>query len=354
MQIDLQFFRRIYSFLLRFYPRRYREEYGEELQAVFLLSLEDSMKIGNLEVFRVIFLELIGLPHAILHEHLRERRRSKMTEKFASRLDFAPSSRKEILAALAPFLLFGALPTLLGYFRVADFVPLWLDIGFGIILWLFGLSLILVGFAKRFPRWFMPYIGAPMPFFSLLLFIQVMEKWQSVWWYRLPWFFSAFIQEGLLWMGLALIVVLLLVGARLVPKSRPFHQRLREDWTLLSFILYGATPLALVFTLNEYKNEEPYMFLALLILAAGGWLYLRNDGPWNRFFCLQGGLWLSMFVAAIGKAVLVESSFPGVVDDSWQIEFMSTIITGMWLALFMLSSSLLNWLPRTDDSTRKV
>jgi hypothetical protein len=354
MQIDLQFFYRAYLFLLRFYPRRYQEEYGEELQAVFLLSLQGAMKIGKLEVLRVTFLELISLPLAILTEHLRERRSSKMTENFSSRLDFAPGSRNEVLAALAPFLLFGALPTLLGYFRVADLVPLWLDIGFGNVLWLFGLSLILIGFVKRFPRWFMPYIGAPMPFFSLLLFIQLMEKWQGVWWYRLPWFLNIFIQEGLLWMGMVFMLVMLFVAARLVPKYRPFHQRLREDWTLLAFILYGATPLALVFTLDDYKNEEPYMFLALLILAAGGWLYLRSAEPWHRFFCLQGGMWLSMLVAAIGKAVLVESSFPGVPDDSWQIEFMSTIITGMWLALFMLSSSMLRWLPRTGNLIRKA
>jgi hypothetical protein len=354
MSVDLQFICRLYSLLLRLYPRRYREEYAEELQAVFRLSLRDALRSGKMEVLRAAFLELISLPRAILTEHLRERRRSKMTKKFSSRLDFAAGSRNEVLAALAPFLLFGALPTLLGYFRVANFVPLWLDIGFGIVLWLFGLSLILIGFVKRFPRWFMPYIGVPMPFFSLLLFNLLMEKWQGVWWYRLPWFLSVLIQEGLLWMGFVLIVVLLLVAARLIPKSQPFYQRLREDWTLLSFILYGATPLALVFTLNEYKNEEPYMFLALLSLAAGGWLYLRSDEPWNRFFCLQGGMWLSMLVAAVGKAVLVESSFPGVLDDSWQIEFMSTIITGLWLALFMLSSSMLNWSPRTEKLIHKA
>jgi hypothetical protein len=276
-----------------------------------------------------------------------------MIVRFASHLDFTPGSRRETWAALAPFLLFGALPTLLGYLRVEDFVPLWLDIGFGIVLWLFGLSLILIGFVQHFPRWFMPYIGVPMPFFSLLLFNQLMEAWQGVWWYKLPWLLSIFIQEGLLWMGLVILLLLLLVAARLIPKSRLFHKRLREDWTLLSFILYGATPLALVFTLNEYKNDEPYMFLALLILAAGGWLYLRNNEPWKRWFCLQGGLWFSMLVAAVGKAVLVESSFPGALDDSWQIEFMSTIITSLWLALFMLSSSMLNWLPRTGDPIRK-
>lgn len=146
------------------------------------------------------------------------------------------------------------------------------------------------------------------------------------------------------------MLVLLLVATKLVPKSRPFHNRLRNDWTLIAFILYGVTPLALLFTLNEYKNQEPYMFLALLILAAGAWLYLRSDEPWNRFFRLQGAMWLSMLVAAIGKAVLVESSFPGVLDDSWQTEFMSTVVTWMWLALIMFIPPAINLLPRPNNS----
>jgi hypothetical protein len=275
-----------------------------------------------------------------------------MTEKFASRFDSVLGMRSEIWAALAPFLLFGALPTLFGYFHVSDLVPLWLDIAFVIMLWSFGLSLILIGFAKRFPRWFMPYIGLPMPVVCLLLFNSLIERWQGVWWYRLPWFLREFMQQGLLWVGLFLLVILLLVSTRLIPKSYPFHQRLREDWTLLAFIIYGTMPLALVFVLNEYKNEEPYLFLALLILAAGAWLYLRSDEPWNRFFCLQGAMWLSMLIAAIGKAVLVESSFPGVVDDSWQIEFMSTIVTWMWLAMIMLIPPALNLLPRPNSSAQ--
>ena len=61
-------------------------------------------------------------------------------------------------------------------------------------------------------------------------------------------------------------------------------------------------------------------------------------------------MWLSMLIAAIGKAVLVESSFTGVVDDSWQIEFMSTIVTQMWLAMILLIPPVLNLLPRPNSS----
>ena len=350
LRCDMKFIRRVYGSFLSLFPRNYREEYGEELQIVFELSLEEAATQGGFELERLILRELISLPKAIILEHLRQRRMSKVTGNFASRFDFAPGTRCEVWAALAPFLLFGAQPTLLGYFRVSDLIPLWLDIIFVIILWSFGLSLILIGFAKRFPRWFMPYIGVPMPIISLVLFNSLMEKWEGVWWYRLPWFLSAFIQQGLLWMGLFFLVVLLLVSTRLIPGSRPFHQRLRNDWTLLSFIIYGTMPLVLLITYNEYKNVEPFMFLSLVILAAGGWLYLQSYESLKRFMYLYVGAALSMLVVAIGKAVLLDTSFPSAAGGTWQIEFMSTLITWVWLAMIMLIPPALHVLLHPQDS----
>jgi len=344
----MQFICRLYGLFLKLFPRTYREEYSDELQAVFNLSLDDAHNIGGLELALTILREFSSLPGAILHEHLRERRRRKMDKTLASRFDFAPGSWTEAFAALAPFLLFGALPTLLSYFHIMDDAPLWLDIAWVVIFWGFGLGLLLFGFVKRFPRWFMPYIGVPMPILCLVLFNGLMEKWQGVWWYRLPWLLSAFIQTGLLWMGLIFIVILLLVATRFIPKSRPFHQRLMDDWTLLSFIIYGAIPLVLVFTYDEYKNEEPFMFLSLVSLAIGGWLYLRNDEPLKRFLYLYGGMALSMLVAAVGKALLVESSFPFVSDSDWKIEFMSTLVTWLWLALIILIAPALKLFQRPD------
>jgi len=345
----MQFLRKFHRSLLNLYPDNYREEYGEELHAVFNLSLDDALNGGRMEFAETISREFLSLPNAIIHEHLRERRKSSMNKTFASRFDFVPGTRSEIWAALAPFVLFGALPTLLGYFRVLDSVPLWLYIVSVLVFWSLGLFLLLIGFAKRFPRWFMPYIGLPIPIISLFLWIGVIEPRFE----RLPnfssWFVSEFVIQGLLWGVMFLLVILLLVSARYVPKSRHFYQRLREDWTLLAFIIYGTIPFALFYTLNEYKNEEPYMILALLILAAGGWLYLRSEGPVKRYLYLHVGMFLSMLVAAIGKAVLAESSFPGGGGTSLS-EFMYTLVTWMWLALIMLIPLALNLLPRSKGA----
>ena len=48
--------------------------------------------------------------------------------------------------------------------------------------------------------------------------------------------------------------------------------------------------------------------LIFLILAAGGWLYLRNDVPWKKFLILIGGQTLSLFSAAVGQVVLYNYS----------------------------------------------
>ena len=141
-RVDMWLLRSIYGLLLTLYPREYLGEYGNELQTVFNLSLDDAT--GRLEVIMVFTHELAGLPKAIIYAHLRERRKT-MTGKFASRFDFVPGSRNETLAALAPFLLFGAVPVVLGYLDTRGFLPGWFAIIFVLIFWSSGIGLLIIG-----------------------------------------------------------------------------------------------------------------------------------------------------------------------------------------------------------------
>ena len=68
----MQFLRRLYGLLLNLFPRTYREEYGDELQAVFNLSLADAARRNGLEFATALLQELISLPKAILYQHLRK------------------------------------------------------------------------------------------------------------------------------------------------------------------------------------------------------------------------------------------------------------------------------------------
>ena len=81
MKNSLPFIRWFYSLLLNLFPRKYRHEFGEELQAVFVLSIADAAKAGSKEIVKVLLRELVSFPQAVLFEHLRERRKTGMTKK---------------------------------------------------------------------------------------------------------------------------------------------------------------------------------------------------------------------------------------------------------------------------------
>jgi hypothetical protein len=324
-----------YGLVLKLFPIAYREEYGDELLSVFNLSMNDAM--GKGQVVKVFLRELIGLPQAVVLEHLRERRKKKMAGKFASRFDFEPGSRNEMLAALAPFLLFGAVPVLFSYLDTRGIIPQWFAITFVILFWFLGLGLFVIGFKHQVPRWFMPYLGLPLPVVSILLFNWLPEfpaLFRRL--YDISWFSGAFVFGGLILMGVPFSVILLVLITRIIPKFAPFYQRLREDWAVVCFLLYGCIPFILVMLFEEFKGEEPYMFLGLLVLAAGAWLYLKSDTDWKKFMSLFGSMTLSMLITMAGQAVLYDSSFPATSFPVWTTT-MSTVIAWIWLTLFMLS-----------------
>lgn len=354
MKSYLQFMQRFYSFLLNLYPEAYREEYGKELQAVFNLSIEDATKMGRIETVRVFLEELASLPGAVLFEHLRHRRRSKMTREFNSRFDFAPRSRKEILAAVAPFLLFGAVPILVGLSGRSNARPYFLEEMLTICMLASVISLLAVGFFRSVPRWFMPYLGLPLPILSLYIFNSLVDEWGG---FSLPYlssrFLRGFVQDGLLWGLLIPLILLLVMFTAIIPRFRPSYRRLRNDWTLLCFILYGAAPVMALVWFEGYKNYGPFVVLMFLILAAGGWLYLRNDVPWKKFLILIGGMTLSMFTAAVGQAVLYESSQYNsprpYTNLPWWNTVDQTVIAWMWLVLIMFLPLAINLLPRSKN-----
>ena len=68
----MEFIRKFHRLFLNLYPKWYWEEYGDELQTVFNLLLEEAARQGGLELTRAVLQEFISLPKAIIHEHLRK------------------------------------------------------------------------------------------------------------------------------------------------------------------------------------------------------------------------------------------------------------------------------------------
>lgn len=333
--------RGLYSLLLHLFPKAYREEYGDELKDVFNSSLDDAIKIGWLEAAIVISRELIGLPKAILYEYLRERRNAMMNRRFDSYFDFASGSWKEFLTALLPFFLVGGAMPLLNYFvnYLYSIGRNSYTLGTVVTLALFGLFLVLfaVGVKKGMPRWSLPYLGFLLAILSLYVFSAVFGtpiyflfrdyRDQSVLFIDILW-------DGIYWYGL-LFAILLLV---LLSRVSPAFQHFKNDWTRPDFVLYGGVPFALWITFDGYVGDEPYTLSAFLVLAVGAWLYLRSTSERTRFGSLFIAMTLAMFIAAVGKVLLIPSqTWPITIDGGLaRSSFRHTITMWGWFALGMM------------------
>ena len=337
MRQGLHFVGKVYGLFLNLFPIKYQEEYGEELQAVFDLSIRDAAERGRLETGKLVLREFLSLPGAILHEHLRERRNVRMGKGFNSFFDFADGSWTEFLMALFPFILAGGVMPLLSYLsRVRITSGMF---GAIIVLPLLGLFIVLlvIGAKKGLPRWSLPYLGFLMSMLSLYLFSAIFGtpiyllfrnlRDQSILIIDILW-------DGIFWYGLLFAIFLLVLLSRVSPA----FQRFKNDWTLSSFVLYGGVPFALWITFDEYIGDEPYTLLAFLVLAIGAWIYLRGNSEWTRFGTLFVAMTLAMFIVAIGKVLLIPSqTWPITIDGGLaKSEFKHTITMWGWFALGMM------------------
>jgi hypothetical protein len=233
-----------------------------------------------------------------------------------------------------------------------------------------------LGLIKGLPRWFLPYtgvIGVPLSWAlttrGTIMGINTrggmvgsLLSWTDRHFFALlrpsasdPWIVRAVYGAGELWfvlLGIAAFTVLIAAACR---PLRPFYSRLRDDWTLLSFGLYGATVMAVNMAFEDYPHphKQFYIFVASLILAAGAWVYLRSAHLWQRALALFGGITLSMAVAATGKAILYANPllWPRAARGfTWQSEVLCTVFLWGWLVAVVMAPALLELLPHPDKS----
>lgn len=337
MKRSAQLLTSLYSWLLALYPRRYRGEYGDELRAVFSIAAGEAAENGLASLLHFALHELRDLPPAALRQHMMEGKRSKTGDDLGELLAFKPISWREITLAAAPFLYFGLVFYMLTNGLLVD-GPRWIrDVAaFGMLALL--VVLFLAGLLKGFPRWSLPSLGL---LFAILLFIIVtqwsamlpilipVKSWYPVWLRQ----FIAFIRlkANVLRAGL-----FILVTAAALIRLTPFYKHLKQDWTRLSFTLYGVALFILVLIFDDFQNEEPYVLIASLFLAAGAFVYLKCERPWQGLLALFASLTLAMVVVALGKTILVLSpNWPWPLHrPPWKRELVSTIYS--WLFLLMV------------------
>ena len=261
-----------------------------------------------------------------------------MIKKLGESFHFAYGSRREFLTALYPFFLFGFVLPVINFLGQSKILTLPNPIFAGISIILVGLlGLLLLGaFVTGFPRWSLPSVGLLLSLVSTL-FIGTRLNHSSLIpfqaFYNRSWFLGQVAYQGSLWAGLTGMALLLAILYQLIPVFRRF----RTDWTLLAFLLYGATPFALMFTFDDYRHEEAYEILAFLMMVTGIWLYLHANNPRQRFWALFGAMTVSLLLAGVTKAIIYQYFWDGSHQYfTWWIEMLSTVIMWMWIALSML------------------
>lgn len=183
------------------------------------------------------------------------------------------------------------------------------------------------GLRRGFPLWALPALG--MLFFIFSAMLQVSAQLMVLITYSLPVFGRVGWPDGLvqkLWLMILVQMVFLefMVAAvvGLLRIASAFLRRVRQEWTLLSFFLYGLAILPALGN-DEFRGIEGYQTAGLLILAAGAGLYLVVPRRWQRVLALLCPVILSPAVISLG----LYQTFPA---QSWAIP--ANVSSRLWEA----------------------
>ena len=272
-----------------------------------------------------------------------------------------PPTTKEITVTLAlfaiPAIAFAVTPAIAR--TTGGRLPEWLGY---LLLAIIPVALVL-GIIKGFPRWTVPYVGI------VVTVIVMLELSYPLWGFfatdvRRIFKYSKTLQarvlysalmSGFIWFMVFIAAVILILLLMAWPRTRQLARRIRADWTLLSFLLYGGVVFTIVLVFENYRYDEPWMIACWTCLAAGAWVYLKSSDPRKRSLALLTGVTLAYWIAAIGKWYLVPlqtwGAFHGYQYEIYRwFEFWRTLAEWGWVMLFMTIPALLTLIPRPQES----
>lgn len=316
MNVAVPFVIRLYTRMLHLYPTNFRDEFAEEMTAVFIEALSDVQQRKRLALLIWCGWELTGLFAGVVREQWHSLRREEAvmspTNPVNHTSDTDQSERETPLAILAgifPFVLFGLSYVLKG---VNYHAPLaWLGRGTSGIHGYLGfivLGLVLIGlgigWAQRFPRWSYAYLGVTVA--SSVLLADTATPGLRLFGYtfgREQWGWRA-------WLPLLALIGIMLLRTRSLQPVRQLFVGMWQDWTQLSFFLYGALTWLIIGV--SYDNKSWYnntiylplnMFLLTLVFTGGAFFYMYCRWSWQRVVALQLAIILYPPVSAAVEAL---------------------------------------------------
>jgi hypothetical protein len=313
----------LYATVTILYPPAYRARFRQEMLDVFQEALLEAENCGRKQVWWLIWRELRDLPGVLVRAHMEFIMAEQTVEK--------PTPWREVVLGAFLFLagglyliwneiphdwFGGALSN-----REASVQPTMMAVFIGIHLLLPAAGLCL-GYLKGFPRWSYPYVGT---LFVMSLYMSVLST---------PglYIFNAEVFGGRRWgLGAFLpLLVALLIAIWVTRSLKPFIQLFSnawEDWTVLTFAIFGFTPLLISIAFDEIDRLYSLYFMVFLtvVMLVTVVLYLRSTVLWQRATIL-----LTSVGVVIAKNVAVPALY-------WQQSGVADVIYKVVLSMFALT-----------------
>jgi hypothetical protein len=199
-----------------------------------------------------------------------------------------------------------------------------------------------IGWVKGFPRWSYPY--AAFAFVFALYWMGIATPGVKI--------LNHTFQRNELWgwrawVPLLTVMAVVFVMTRTLEPVRCMARDVRQDWTRLSFAVYGIMPFAVRLFFDEVRNtyEFPFTLMANVILVVGAFSYLRSKETKPRVLSLLMGTSVMISVAALGNGIYWHGR-----QESWMAtpangyrEALGVAMMGVVLLILMFSPALLRF-----------
>ena len=339
---------RFYSALLYMYPSDFRREFAEEMQEVFSEAAEEAAGKSAFALAALYLRELSDLPGVVLRAH-RQARQNAYRAALHGLVSPPELTWKQLLVILAVFLLPATMLLTGPAHRTDGFA------GASTAL-LFLLIMIIAGWLRGTPLRSAPYFGIVVTITGYLYVFQwiagmvsptLISNYSPGPWDPSTYLLLEVISTGMMWLMLFCLTLLVIALLALFNRFQPIFQHVDQDWTLLSYILYGESVFAMLLLFTSQRHSTSYVVASLLCLVAGAWFYLRSNRGGRRVLALLAGLSLAMWVYAFGAAAdsfandkLQELSWLYWRFERWG-EVVQLLIVWLWMVLALILPTLI-------------
>jgi len=150
-----------------------------------------------------------------------------------------------------------------------------------------------IGWIQSFPKWSYPYVGQFL-LFSLYLMgqpaLSFMEGKSLLGWRA--------------WIPFAVITIILLLIPHTRHSGKSFFTNIRNDWTLLTFCMFGFMPLIVAVIFDEMGRLYSLYFMIILTLLMVGTViaYMQSSTRKVQVSVLAIGVFLTVAIAVFGPS----------------------------------------------------